>query len=140
MGVTKLDHVLSPSAPLCFHKIFLLRLAMARCLEKGTQLPCSSLLMRPLCISLNIVFINKAEQKQTNKKNIRISNTRLTLNAVQFPISIQVTYADPYAARGMGLREKLQRQVQHLWWNWDPSIEITLQHPLRYPAQPPRAV
>lgn len=135
MRVTKLDHTLSPSGPLSFHMIFLLLLAMARCLEKRKQVPRSRLPVRPLCISLNIVFINKAEKKKQTR--MRILRTRLALKAAQSSTPVPGTCADPCATRDLGHREMLLRKVQQPCW--DPSIDSKLKDPQRLQAQSSRS-
>lgn len=96
---------------------------MARCLEKGKQVPHHSLLLRPLCISLSIVFINKAEPK---KGSMRISRTRLPLKAE--PSSC----ATMAVSCGAEVFQKVQQSCR------DPSMDRILKDPQRHPAQCPR--
>lgn len=78
---------------------------MARCLEKGKQVPRSSLPIRPLCISLNIVFINKAEQR----KHWDIKDKTNTEGCTIFHASTRGLCC---ARTGVGRGEELLRKVQ----------------------------
>lgn len=116
--------------------ISLLLLAMARCLEKGKQIPHRSLLLIPLCISLNTVFIIKAEQK---KGSIRILRMRLPQKAEPSSMPVPGACAGPCATMavqqscGAELPQKVQQSCR------DPSMDSTSKNPQRYPAQCPRA-
>lgn len=114
--------------------ISLLLLAMARCLEKGKQVPHHSLLLIPLCISLNIVFINKAEQ---NKGSIRILRSRLSVKAVPSSMPIPGACAGPCATMGVSCGAELLQRVQQSCRG--PSVHGTLKDPQRHPAQCPKA-
>lgn len=114
--------------------ISLLLLAMARCLGKGKQVPHRSQLLIPLCISLNIVFINKAEQ---NKGSIRILRLRLPLKAVPSSMPMPGACAGPCATVGVSCGAELLQRVQQSCR--DPSMDGTLKDPQRYPAQCPKA-